>query len=408
LLIVGGGIIGLATAREFLFRRPGTRVAVLEKEPAIASHQTGHNSGVIHTGIYYAPGSMKAKACVAGHQAMFDFAQERGIPHEKCGKVIVALDESELPRLENLYQRGIANGVQGLEMIGPERLREIEPYAAGIKAIHSPNTGIIDYRKVAQAYAEDIERCGGEIVTGCKVLGIRQGEPATLHVRSAQQGTGWDLQARFVITCGGLQSDKLAQMTVGQTNVQIVPFRGDYYLLRPEKRHMVRSLIYPVPDPQFPFLGVHFTRHIDGEVSAGPNAVLAFAREGYKRTDIKVGDLWEVLKFRGFRILARKYWRMGLLEMVRDYSKAAYTKALQRYMPELKESDLLPGHSGIRAQALADDGRLVDDFLIQHGKNIAHVQNAPSPGATSSLFIARNIVDEAERSFDLSGMMGKQ
>jgi (S)-2-hydroxyglutarate dehydrogenase len=295
--------------------------------------------------------------------------------------------------------------VQGLEMIGPERLREIEPYAAGIKGIFSPNSGIIDYRKVAQAYADDVEKSGGEIVTGCVVTMIRQGNtnsannPAVLKVR----GEAWqgELQARFVITCGGLQSDRLAQMTNARTDVQIVPFRGDYYVLRPEKRHMVRALIYPVPDPQFPFLGVHFTRLLNGEVWAGPNAVLAFAREGYGRRDVKLQDLWEVVAYPGFWKMALKYWRMGLVEMVRDYSKAAYVKALQRYMPDITGADLLPGPSGVRAQALAADGRLVDDFLIKHGQNIAHVQNAPSPAATSSLVIARMIVDEAEKNFDL-------
>lgn len=391
-VIVGGGMIGLATAREMLKRQPDTKLAVLEKETQITQHQSGHNSGVIHSGIYYVPGSLKAKACVAGHDEMLAFCDEHGIGYDLCGKVIVALDEGELPRLQTLYERGIANGVQGLEMIGPERLRELEPYAAGIRAIYSPNTGIIDYPKVAQAYAHDLCAAGGEIITDCRVTGIETRADST--ILNTPQG---DIEAKFVITCGGLYSDKLAQMSGADKSVQIVPFRGDYYVLRPEKRHMVKSLIYPVPDPQFPFLGVHFTRTIKGEVWAGPNAVLAFAREGYGRWDIKPGELAAVLRFGGFWKMARRYWRTGISEMYRDYSKAAYAKELRRYMPALQTDDLLPGPSGVRAQALASDGRLVDDFLIRHGERVAHVQNAPSPGATSSLVIARMIVDEVEQ-----------
>ncbi len=404
LAIVGAGIVGLATAREFLLRQPALRVIVLEKEAAIASQQSGHNSGVIHSGIYYAPGSLKARACVEGQRAMLAFCREQGIPFELCGKVIVALDESELPRLEDLYQRGIKNGVQGLEFIEPGRLRELEPYAAGIKAIHSPNTGIIDYVQVAQAYARQIQEQDGEIVTGCEVtslttrdaqtmLGIRQAGVVTLET---------EIHARYVITCGGLQSDKLSRMSNKDSQVHIVPFRGDYYVLRRKKRHMVRGLIYPVPDPRFPFLGVHFTRRLDGEVWAGPNAVLAFAREGYGRWQINPGDVWEVLSFGGFWKMAAQYWQAGLAEMYRDYVKEAYVKEVQRYVPELQAANLLPGPSGVRAQALSAGGKLVDDFLIQRGENIVHVQNAPSPAATSSLVIARMIVDEARRSFDLA------
>jgi (S)-2-hydroxyglutarate dehydrogenase len=395
-VVVGGGIIGLATAREILKRQPDTRLAVLEKEPEIARHQSGHNSGVIHTGIYYAPGSMKAKACVAGHREMLAFCDERGIQYDLCGKVIVALDESELPRLQNLYERGIANGVQGLEIIGPERLRELEPYAAGIKAIYSPNTGIIDYRQVACAYADDIREHGGEIITNCKVTGLV--ERGTMTTLATTQG---DIDAQFVITCGGLHSDRIAKMS-GATDgvddgVQIVPFRGDYYVLKPEKRYMCKGLIYPVPDPQFPFLGVHFTKTMRGEVWAGPNAVLAFAREGYGRWQVNPRDLGAALAFGGFWKLARQYWRTGMAEMYRDYSKGAYLTELRRYMPALRGEDLLPGPSGVRAQALSPDGKLVDDFLIKHGDRVAHVRNAPSPGATSSMVIARMIVDTVEQ-----------
>ncbi len=402
--IVGAGLVGLATARELLLRQPGLRVVMLEKEPVLASQQSGHNSGVIHSGIYYTPGSLKARACVAGHRAMLEFCQDQGIPFELCGKVIVALDESELPRLEDLYRRGIANGVQGLEMIGPERLRELEPYATGIKAIYSPQTGITDFVKVAHAYAQSIEQDGGEIITSCKVTSLSNKEGQTLllctqphtKVRNAQV----EIVARYVITCGGLQADKLSQMSGKEAEMRILPFRGDYYVLRPEKRHLVRALIYPVPDPRFPFLGVHFTRRLDGAVWAGPNAVLAFAREGYQRWKINPKDMWEILSYGGFWKMAARYWKMGLAEMYRDYVKAAYVKELQRYLPELQADDIVPGPSGVRAQALANDGRLIDDFLIQHGENIVHILNAPSPAATSSLVLAQMIVDEAQRSFD--------
>jgi (S)-2-hydroxyglutarate dehydrogenase len=404
MVIVGGGIVGLATAREFLKLRPDLKLAVLEKEADIALHQSGHNSGVIHTGIYYAPGSLKARACVAGHQAMLEYCDRQAIPYQLCGKVIVALDESELPRLSELYQRGLSNGVEGLELIGPERLKELEPFAAGIKAIYSPNTGIIDYVQVARSYAREIQQQGGEIVTGCQVTGLtnRAGYSVlNLKVDVNTQLEG-EIQAHYVITCGGLQSDKLSEMSGKASPVQIVPFRGDYYVLRPEKRSMVKSMIYPVPDPRFPFLGVHFTRRMDGQVWAGPNAVLAFAREGYQRWKIKPTDLLQTAIFPGFWKMAAKYWKMGLEEMYRDYSKAGFVASLQRYMPDVTASDLLPGPSGVRAQALAPDGRLVDDFLIQHGPNVAHVQNAPSPAATSSLVIARMIADEAEKNFDFA------
>ncbi|MEO8391866.1 MAG: L-2-hydroxyglutarate oxidase [Chloroflexota bacterium] len=391
-LIVGGGIVGLATARALLHREPRLRLAILEKEAEIARHQSGHNSGVIHSGIYYMPGSFKAEACVAGHDAVIEFCREKGIPFELCGKVIVALDESELPRLNDLFKRGTTNGVQGLELIGPERLRELEPYAVGVQAIYSPNTGIVDYRKVAQAYADDIRAAGSEIITGCEVHAIRPGKPTVLQIGSGSSQR--ELRANFVITCGGLHSDQLVGMMQPKVDPRIVPFRGDYYVFHPEKRSMVNGLIYPVPDPRFPFLGVHFTRVMNGEVWAGPNAVLAFAREGYGRWDMLPKDLAQILTYGGFWRMAAKYWRMGLSEMIRDYSKAAYVKELQRYMPALQADDLLPGPSGVRAQALAGDGRLIDDFLIRRDDQVLHVQNAPSPAATSSLIIARKIVAE--------------
>jgi L-2-hydroxyglutarate oxidase LhgO len=404
LVIVGGGIVGLATAREFLLRYPRLQLLVVEKEENLASHQSGHNSGVIHAGIYYAPGSLKAKACVAGRAALLDYCRERGIPFELSGKLIVALDESELPALNELMRRGIANGVQGLEMVDAARLREIEPYAAGIKAIWSPATGIIDYRLVALSYAADILKMGGEIITGNEVVSLASwGEKTVISSRTRTRREN-QFEALYVVTCGGLQSDKLANLSGAPdpaNRVKIVPFRGDYYVLRPEKRRMVRSMIYPVPDPQFPFLGVHFTRRMDGEVWAGPNAVLAFAREGYTRWRVRPAELAESLAYPGFQKLALKYWRMGATEMYRDYLKAAYVKALVRYMPTITGDDLLPGPSGVRAQALAPDGKLVDDFLIRHGKNVVHVQNAPSPAATSSLVIGQMIVDDAAKNFNL-------
>ena len=318
-------------------------------------------------------------------------------------KVIVAVDDSERAPLAELYRRGTANGVQDLELIDGARLRAIEPPAAGAQAIYSPNTGIVDYSKVAQAYAEDVQNSGGDIITSTRVRSIHNGARATLEVETTT-GTGIaerEIEAQYVITCGGLHSDRLVKMTRKQSDVQIVPFRGDYYMLRPEKRSMVKGLIYPVPDPRFPFLGVHFTRVMNGEVWVGPNAVLAFGREGYRRTDFQPKDTWEILSYRGFWRLARKYWRMGLLEMYRDYRKAAYLKPLQRYIPELQADDLLPGPSGIRAQALSVEGTLVDDFLIYNDDHVVHVQNAPSPAATSSLEIARMIVDKMQENTSL-------
>ncbi len=392
-IVVGGGIVGLATAREILLLYPHLKLALLEKEPQIVAHQSGHNSGVIHSGIYYKPGSLKAKACVEGHRAMIAFCEENSIPFRLCGKVIVALDESELPRLHDLYQRGITNGVQGLELIDPPRLRELEPQVAGVKAIYSPNTGVIDYKLVAHAYAAAVQASGGEILTSTPVLSLKADGQGTVVV--TPQG---DLSARTVITCAGLYSDKISG---ADGNFKIVPFRGSYYRLRPEKRDYVRALIYPVPDPSFPFLGVHFTRTMSDDVWVGPNAVLAFAREGYRRGDIKPSELLDALRYPGFRKLARRYWRTGLAEMYRDFVKSAYVKTAQQFIPALQAGDFVAGPSGVRAQALDQTGNLVDDFQIKQGANVIHVQNAPSPAATSSLVIARMIVAEAERAFSL-------
>ncbi len=379
--IVGAGIIGLATARELLARRPDLRLVIVDKEARVGSHQTGHNSGVIHSGVYYAPGSLKATLCVQGARDLYAYCAEKGIPAERCGKVIVAADAADLPRLDELYRRGTANGVEGLALIGPERLREIEPHCVGARALWVPATGIVDYSRVAQTYAQDVRAAGGTILLGHTVLDIAW-RPDLVTLRT----TGGDIAARRV---------------VASAEPRIVPFRGDYWVLRPERRHLVRHLIYPVPDPAFPFLGVHFTRRIgDGAIWLGPNAVLAFAREGYRRRDVNARDLGETLATRGFQRLAATYWRTGLAEMARDLSKAAFLRSLQRYVPDLGLADLLPGPSGVRAQALGFDGRLVDDFAVdvQQGR-ILHVRNAPSPAATSSLAIGRLIADAAERAF---------
>lgn len=394
--IVGGGIVGLASAMELLSRRSELKLVILEKEKQIARHQTGHNSGVIHSGIYYAPGSMKAIACVAGKAKLIRFCEEHDIPYELCGKVIVATDEEELPRLENLYKRGVKNGVPGLEMIGPERLKEIEPYCAGIKALYSPTTGIVDYTRVAHAYAGEVRSKGGEILTDHEVTGIEQRDG--LYQLETPSGT---VQARYVVSCAGLYADRLAKLTGAPSIPKIVPFRGDYYVLRPERSHMVKGMIYPVPDPRFPFLGVHLTRRMDGEIWLGPNAVLAFAREGYGKLRVNPKDLYETLTYRGFGMLAWKFWRIGFDEMYRDFSKVAFLKALQRYAPALRMADMAPGPSGVRAQALGFDGSLVDDFVVNHKGHALHVRNAPSPAATSSLAIGELIADTTEAAFGL-------
>lgn len=390
LVVVGGGILGLGTAREYLRRHPGARVRVLEKETDIARHQTGHNSGVIHSGIYYKPGSLKAKMCVAGHDEMLAFCEARGIPYDRCGKLIVALDASEQPRLHDLHTRGNANGVLDLRLVGPAEMREIEPHVRGVEALYAPHTGITDYAAVARAYADDVTAAGGEIVTGATVLQVTQRGDSVVAVTPESETS-----ARFAITCAGLYSD---QISGGGKDIRIVPFRGSYFRLSDATKDLVNALIYPVPDPSFPFLGVHFTRMINGDVLVGPNAVLAFAREGYARTKVRPQELGGTVGYGGFWRLARRYWRMGLQEMYRDFVKAAYVKTAQRYIPSLKASDLLPGPSGVRAQALDATGALVDDFKIKRAGRVVHVQNAPSPAATSSLVIARYIVDQAQAS----------
>src|SRR5262245_74323 len=357
--IIGAGIVGLATGHALLRRYPRLRVAVLEKEPAIARHQTGHNSGVIHSGLYYAPGSLKARLCVEGAAALTRFCDERGIPYQRCGKVVVATEPAELPRLEELYRRGTANGVPGLEMIGPERLREIEPHAAGLRAVYSPNTGIVDYGRVAAAFAEDIQQAGGQILTGRDVHSIAR-RNGTVRIETR----GGAVETRFAIGCAGLHADRVAALSGAPRVPRIVPFRGDYYILKPARSQLIRALIYPVPDPSFPFLGVHSTLRMDGSMWLGPNAVLAFAREGYRCSDIRLTDLWDALSYRGVQALARRYWRVGLDEMVRDFSKRRFVQAAQRLVPDITPDDVVPGPAGVRAQALTLDGQLVDDFVI--------------------------------------------
>ena len=396
LIVVGGGIVGLATALKLLEVRPGLRIAILEKETQLATHQSGHNSGVLHAGLYYAPGSLKATLCREGKAEVETFAERHGIPIEHCGKLVVALDESELPRFEALKERAIANGVPGLEDIGPERMRELEPHAAGIRALWSPSTGIIDFRLVALAMADDLRAQGVEILLGRRVTGIRETSAAV-----AVETTGGPIITRHVVVCAGLHADRLAAMAGSTDAPRIVPFRGDYYTLASEARHLTRGLIYPVPDPRFPFLGVHFTKRIDGKVWAGPNAVLAFAREGYRRRDLNVRDLAGTLVFPGFRRLALKYLRTGLAEMWRDWWKPAFVRELQRYVPEIRADQLTFGPSGVRAQALARDGSLVDDFSLGGSGRILHVQNAPSPDATSSLAIGRMLAGTATERFGL-------
>ena len=394
--IVGGGIVGLATGRELLRRHPHLKLVVLEKEATVSQHQTGHNSGVIHSGIYYTPGSLKAKLCTEGRRALWRYCDERGIPYKQVGKLIVATDESELPRLQNLWERGQANGIENLEMLDASGIALREPHCRGIKAIFSPVTGIIDYAEVSRALANDIREMGGEILTSRQVTAIEPKGGVT-HVSSK----GGDVDARYVITCGGLQSDRLAKLTGGKGDPKIVPFRGDYLVLKPEKRYLVKGNIYPVPDPSFPFLGVHFTPRMNGDVWLGPNAVLAFAREGYSFSTINPGDLLESLTYPGFIKLAGKYMSVGLGEMYRDVVRPAYVKALQRYIPELNVEDTLPGPSGVRAQALNADGSMVDDFVIEASEGVVHVRNAPSPAATSSLAIGAYVADDADRRFGL-------
>lgn len=389
IVIVGGGIVGLATAWR-LSDRDDVEVVVLEKEDAVAQHQTGRNSGVLHSGIYYKPGSLKATNCRAGKLEMESFCEAEGIAYERCGKVIVAVDERELPALERIHERGIANGV-ACERIGPDRLREIEPHVAGIAAIHVPEAGIVDYRGVCDRLAAILRERGHEVRLGARVLRVRSGGS-----RRVVETTAGELDADLVVNCGGLHCDRIARASGVASGPRIVPFRGEYYVLKPEATHLCRHLIYPVPDPSFPFLGVHFTRMVEGGVECGPNAVLAFAREGYTFGTVDLRDLVETLGYGGFHRLALKHWRSGLGEMWRSLSKAAFVKSLQRLVPEIRSEQIVPAPAGVRAQAVNRDGSMVDDFQILGAEGVVHVLNAPSPAATASLNIGRHVAEQAE------------
>jgi L-2-hydroxyglutarate oxidase LhgO len=394
--IVGGGIVGLAVALEITRRFPRVRLLLLEKEDHVGRHQSGHNSGVIHSGIYYKPGSLKAKLCVAGAAAMVEFCRDHGIPHQICGKIIVATQEEEFPRLEELWRRGVANGLTGLKSIGPEELREIEANATGLRAIVVPSTGITNYAAVCDKYAELITAQGGTILTSHAVRALKR--TTSEIVVETNRGA---FSAASLINCAGLFSDRISRMAGDDPQVMIVPFRGEYYDLVPERASLVRGLIYPVPDPRFPFLGVHFTRRVNGTVDAGPNAVLAFRREGYRRTDFNLRDLASSLSFPGFWRMGAKNWRSGLDEFHRSFSKAAFVRALQRLVPAVQPADLVPGGSGVRAQAVTREGALVDDFKFVPSDRVLHVLNVPSPAATASLMIGRSIVDTAATTLGL-------
>jgi L-2-hydroxyglutarate oxidase LhgO len=389
-IVIGAGLVGLATAMALLAQRPGVQLAVLEKEASVGTHQSGHNSGVIHAGLYYQPGSLKARFCTAGRLAMMEFAERHQIPYRQTGKLVVATREGELPRLASLAERGRANGLAVRE-IGAAEIAEIEPAVRGIRALHIPESGVIDYRLVAAAYADTVRRRGGQVLCGHGLRGL------------ARTGGGWladtdagPVRAGLVIACAGLQADRIAALTgQGSGEYRIVPFRGDYYTVRPAAAGLVRGLVYPVPDPAFPFLGVHFTRGIDGTLHAGPNAVPALAREGYGRLSVNGRDLLDSLRFPGLRKLARAYARTGALEIYRDLVKPAYLAEMRRYIPQLAAGDIRFGPSGIRAQCLSRSGRLVDDFLIEAGDGIIHVLNAPSPAATASLVIGQHIAERA-------------
>ena len=393
--IIGAGIVGLSTGLQLLRRHPNLKITILEKEDRVSAHQSGHNSGVIHSGIYYKPGSLRAVNCQTGYRYLLEFARRYELPHDLCGKVIVATRPEELPRLETIYQRGIANGMTGLKMIGAEEVLEHEPHVRAVRGIWVPQAGIIDYAQVARKYAELIEQQNGAIFLGERVENI--------SVRSDEVAIETDKAthcADLLINCAGLYSDRVATMTGQRPGVQILPFRGEYYELKPEREHLVNNLIYPVPDPNFPFLGVHFTRMIGGGIEAGPNAVLAFRREGYSRYDFDRQEFWETIRYSGFRKLAAKYWRTGLGEQYRSFSSGAFARALQHLIPEIQSSDLVRGGAGVRAMACGPNGELLDDYLICESERVVNVCNAPSPAATSSLAIGETIAMRAEKQFD--------
>jgi (S)-2-hydroxyglutarate dehydrogenase len=388
--IIGGGIVGLATAYRLLTLKPELKIVIVEKENHVAAHQTGHNSGVIHSGLYYKPGSLKAANCINGYKMLLEFCDANNIPYDLCGKIVVATSKQELSQLDILYERGKQNGLQGIIRLNEAEIKEREPNCSGISGLFVPQTGIISYKNVCKVLAEKIENAGGELVFNYKVKGIDlKGEDCIVKSETGE------VKANLVINCAGLYSDKVAEFNEPNLDTRIIPFRGEYYMVKPEKQYLVKNLIYPVPDPNFPFLGVHFTRMIEGGVEAGPNAVFAFKREGYKKTDIDFGDLWNSLSWPGFRKIALKYWQTGIGEYYRSYSKSAFTKALQKLVPDIKKEDLLPAGSGVRAQACDRTGGLVDDFKIVEKAGIINILNAPSPAATSSLSIGQTVAELA-------------
>ncbi|MDR6807780.1 L-2-hydroxyglutarate oxidase [Dyadobacter sp. BE34] len=389
--IIGGGIVGLATALRIKEQKPALKVLLLEKENEVAKHQTGHNSGVIHSGLYYKPGSLKATNCIRGYRMLIDFCEREGVAYDLCGKIVVATTEEQRPLLRNLFERGNQNGLTQNRMISEGEMKEIEPHVKGLEGIWVPYTGIIDYKTVCEKYAESFRKLDGEVHFGEKVTDVKNRNTHSEVVTA----TGKVFETKLVVNCAGLYSDKVAQLTQPENiNVRIIPFRGEYYKIRPEKHYLVKNLIYPVPDPNFPFLGVHFTRMIEGGIEAGPNAVFAFKREGYKKLDINVPEMLESLSWPGFQKVAMKYWRTGLGEYYRSFSKAAFTKALQGLIPEIQSDDLIPGGSGVRAQACDYDGGLLDDFSIIENKTAINVCNAPSPAATSSLSIGQTVSEK--------------
>ena len=389
-IVIGGGIVGLATAYKLLEQKPGLKLRILEKEKSIGLHQSGHNSGVIHSGIYYKPGSMKAKNCRRGVRELLLFCDKFNVQYDLCGKVIVAVNSEEVNRLNALYKRGLENGISDVRIIDSQELKDLEPHATGIKAIHVPSMGIINYTSVVEELAKQIIKRGGKIKTKATVKGfVRKASECIVNTQTCEYPTG------LVINCSGLYSDKIAQLAGENSSIRIIPFRGEYYVLKPESRHLVNSLIYPVPDPRFPFLGVHFTRKIDGSIEAGPNAVLATAREGYRRRDFSFQETWELLTNPGFWKIGRNYWKTGMGEYTRSLFKPLFVKALQHLVPAIQGSDLVPGGSGVRAQAMDKTGKLLDDFCIVQSERFIHVLNAPSPAATASFAIGSIIAAQA-------------
>ena len=388
-IIIGAGIIGLSSALQLIKNSPDIKLCILEKEHYIAVHQTGHNSGVIHSGIYYKPGSLKAKNCNKGYEQLRHFCNENNVPYELCGKLIIAASENEIPAMNELKRRGIENGLNNLKDISENEIREFEPFAVGIKALHVPQTGIVDYKIVCEKIYDHLKNKNVDIIFNeevKKIIRINRG----VEIYSEKE----NYSAKCLVNCGGLYSDKLAEISGMKINFRIIPFRGEYYRLRDESKKLVRNLIYPVPDPEFPFLGVHFTRRMDGIIEAGPNAVLAFGRESYKKSDFNFKESIDTLKYKGFREIAAKYWKTGFYEYYRSFSKMEFVRSLQKLVPDIREEDLMSGGSGIRAQACTDDGKLIDDFLILEDENVINVCNAPSPAATSSFSIGETIADK--------------